>query len=166
MSRREKIFDIGLYAAWREESDKILKLSFKHYSELSSKYGVRRDIVMYKTMNVIEVYEMSDDDREVWNVKSIAYIELDDNEFNRLLEKARNVKTLKDIEHITKEVEGIWKKLDEEIGKKIEEFIDQFITLRNVQEELKLLEDEKKREKLKEFLKEKLYEYLIDYVSE
>ena len=154
------LFESTHYELVKDEDEEKLELRSRYYPIPPWGNNVTIYIKFKKNTNTIDVYRV----RDCWDGTGrddIAHVEeLSDDEFNRLLEAARKVKSVDDFDNLVEEIRKVSANIEEEYRKKLDELIDEFISLSDVQEKLKNIQDEEIKKELIERLKNEIDDLL------
>jgi predicted house-cleaning noncanonical NTP pyrophosphatase (MazG superfamily) len=153
------VFKSTNYETSRSENDEELVLRSVYYPMPSYGNNVTTYIKLDKKNRVVRIFNV----RMNWNGTGrddIAYLELNADEFNKLLETARNVKNQEDFDKMIEVIKEIEKRVEDEYSKRIDELIDELINVSTVQEKLRSLKNEEVLKELKEYLIEKVEDFL------
>jgi len=160
MSPVALVFRSTHYDLIKDEDEEKLELRSRYYPTSSYENNVTTYIKFYKDRKIIDVYRV----RKNWDGTGhddIAYVEeLSDDEFNRLLEAARKVENVEDFDNLVKEIRKVSESIEEKYKKKLDELINEFISLSDVQEKLKNIQDEEIKKELIERLKNEIDDLL------
>jgi hypothetical protein len=155
------LFKSTHYVLRRSENEETLELRSTYYPMPSYGNNVTTYIELDKKNKVVRIYNV----RMNWNGTgrdNIAYVELDEEKFNKLVDVVRSVKTQEDFDKVISIVKEIEKDVEREYELRIEEFVRSFINIDVVQEKLRSLKDEEVKKELIEYLKEKVDDFLTD----
>jgi len=153
------LFKSTHYVLSRSENDEEVTLKSVYYPMPSYGNNVTTYIELDKRRKTVIIYNV----RMNWNGTGrddVAYLELNVDEFNRLLEIARSMKTQEDFDKMISVIKEVEKRVENEYRSRIDELIDEFVCVSTVQEKLRSLKNEEVLRELKEYLKEKVDDFL------
>jgi hypothetical protein len=156
---REVVFRSTHYEVWREEGVEELVLASRYYCMVGYGNSITTYVVFNKSRKSVEIFMVRLDCNGTGR-DELAYLELTNDEFNKLLELVRSVKTEEDFDKITEYVKEIEKRVEDEYQKRKDELIDEFVNVNVIQEKLRTLKDEETKKELIEYLKEKVEDFL------
>jgi hypothetical protein len=156
---REVVFRSTHYEVWREEGVEELVLASKYYCMVGYGNSITTYVVFNKVRKSVEVFMIRLNCNGTGR-DELAYLELTNDEFNKLLELVRSVKTEEEFDKITEYVKEIEKRVEDEYQKRKDELIDELVSVGVIQEKLRSLKNEETRKELIEYLKEKIDTFL------
>jgi len=113
-----------------------------------------KKIKIDKASKTVELYD---------RVEKVAHLELEDESFSKLLEKARNTEHYKDFEEFYDELKKTAKELEMiYYWNKLHKIVDILLDISDVKRKIRELEDEDKVEEMMRKLEEKLNEFIGD----
>jgi Xaa-Pro aminopeptidase len=156
---REKIFESTHYVLTRDENEEKIELASKFYCLTGYGNNITTYITLDKVKHTVDVRNVRVNCNGTGS-DLIAYLELNVDEFNKLLETARSIKTQEDFDKMIEVIKDIESRIEEEYSKRVDELIDEFVSVSTVQEKLRSLKNEEVLRELREYLREKVDDFL------